>query len=298
MAAVSVRSKQVTDPLDDRAKARLYGYGWYSGSSSSSSGSEHEPDSESLGRLIYSFMEDDEPPSPVNGPYDSTTMVEDGDCDDAQIVEMLKGLVQPPDRVVASLVERALQSCSSHEERSVHRRRVMTDLRQHGYNAGLCKSKWEKSGGLNAGTYEYIDVIKADQRYLIDLDFVSEFAIARPTPYYTVVLGALPWVFVGKVEQLKLVVRLVSDAAKKSMKAGDLHLPPWRKNRYMQAKWFGPYKRTVNPVAGGATDVRSPPESAQMARSVGFAAPVASKCRERPPFGGGGIRHQIKINLI
>jgi len=38
-------------------------------------------------------------------------------------------------------------------------------------------------------------------------------------------------------------------AIKDSMKTMDMHVPPWRRNSYMQAKWFNQYKRTLNEVA-------------------------------------------------
>lgn len=84
-------------------------------------------------------------------------------------------------------------------------------------------------------------------------------------------------IFVGKVEDLKRVVRLMCTAIKGSMKRSDLHIPPWRRNAYMQAKWFSSYKRTTNAVATGKTLSPLFP-----IRSVGFEArPVkAYNCRD------------------
>lgn len=39
-----------------------------------------------------------------------------------------------------------------------------------------------------AGEYEYIDVIVEGERLLIDIDFISEFEIARSTGSYTAIL--------------------------------------------------------------------------------------------------------------
>ena len=78
---------------------------------------------------------------------------------------------------------------------------------------------------------------------------MAEFEIARPTNQYTSLLDVFPLVFVGKVEELKRVVRTMCNAIKDSMKTMDMHVPPWRRNSYMQAKWFNQYKRTTNEVA-------------------------------------------------
>ncbi|OVA08665.1 Protein of unknown function DUF506 [Macleaya cordata] len=145
--------------------------------------------------------------------------------------------------------------------KEIFRRKVMFYLRESGYNAGICKTKWESSGGLTAGNYEFIDVIRSESsdgatcqvRYFIDVDFVGEFDIARPTEQYSKLLKVLPRVYVGRSEELKQIVKLMCDAAKRSLKCRELYLSPWRKNRYMQAKWFGPYKRTVNQIPSSSS---------------------------------------------
>ncbi|CAI0426367.1 unnamed protein product [Linum tenue] len=129
----------------------------------------------------------------------------------------------------------------------------MSFLRESGHNAGICKTRWDSSGGLTGGTYEFIDVFLSPaaawpKRYIVDLDFASQFEIARPTAQYQRVLDSLPRVFVGGIADLKRIVRAVSDAARRSLKSKGLSLPPWRKNRYMLNNWLGPYRRTINPV--------------------------------------------------
>ncbi|XP_068664593.1 uncharacterized protein [Aristolochia californica] len=149
-----------------------------------------------------------------------------------------------------------------------------------GYNAGVCKTKWESSGGLTGGNYEFIDVVRPSGRqgsdwvrYVVDLEFSGEFEIARPTEEFSEVVKVLPRVFVGRSEELKLIVWLVSEAAKRSLKKREMHLPPWRKNRYMQAKWLGQYRRTVNPIASNSKPSSFSAEMDSLAvrcRSVGF----------------------------
>ncbi|KAM0935817.1 hypothetical protein DsansV1_C27g0196851 [Dioscorea sansibarensis] len=144
----------------------------------------------------------------------------------------------------------------------------MGRLREWGYNAGVCTTRWESSGGLTAGSYEYVDVVVGEKlRYIVDLDFKAEFEIARATTEYEKVVRELPKVMVAAPEELRRVVRVVAEAARRSMKSKGLHVPPWRKGRYVVAKWTGPYRRTVN--AGGGAVVRAGVEIIKC-RAVGF----------------------------
>ncbi|CAA2999914.1 Hypothetical predicted protein [Olea europaea subsp. europaea] len=117
-----------------------------------------------------------------------------------------------------------------------------------GYNASICKSKWEKSSSTPAGEYEYIDVIIKCERLLIDIDFRSEFEIARSTSSYKGILQSLPYIFVGKSDRLLQIVSIVSEAARHSFKKKGMHVAPWRKAEYMTSKWLGPHTRSA-PVA-------------------------------------------------
>ncbi|KAH0633461.1 hypothetical protein KY284_036247 [Solanum tuberosum] len=130
---------------------------------------------------------------------------------------------------------------------------VMKYLRDFGYNSAICKTKWESSSGsVKGGNYEFIDVIRSDSsnqmitRYIIDLDFAAEFEIARPTNHYKRMLQSLQKVFVGKSEELKQILKVMSEAVRRSMRSKELHIPPWRKQGFMQNKWLGAYKRTTN----------------------------------------------------
>ncbi|KAL5712471.1 hypothetical protein ACHQM5_014642 [Ranunculus cassubicifolius] len=127
-------------------------------------------------------------------------------------------------------------------------RKVVTEgLIDLGYDASICKSKWEKSSSFPAGDYEYIDVIVEGDRLIIDIDFRSEFEIARPTKSYRTILQSLPVIFVGKSDRLQQILSIVSEGAKQSLKKKGMHFPPWRKAEYMKAKWFSPFTRTSSP---------------------------------------------------
>jgi uncharacterized protein (TIGR01615 family) len=122
--------------------------------------------------------------------------------------------------------------------------------------AGLCKSKWEKTGRYPSGNYEYIDVNVSGNRYIIEVLLAREFEIARPSDKYASLLDVLALIFVGKVEDLKQVVRQMCMAMKESMKSMGMHVPPWRRSGYMNSKWFGSYKRTTNEVPTRKSTIR------------------------------------------
>lgn len=83
---------------------------------------------------------------------------------------------------------------------------------------------------------------------IVDVNFRSEFEIARSTKTYKAILQTLPCVFVGKCDRLQRIISTVSEAAKQSLKNKGLHVPPWRKTEYVRAKWLSPYTRATPPT--------------------------------------------------
>ncbi|XP_051128025.1 uncharacterized protein LOC127249324 [Andrographis paniculata] len=144
----------------------------------------------------------------------------------------------------SKIVEKNNKTCKRKDDL----RRIVTDaLLALGYNSSLCKSKWEKSSSVPAGEYEYIDVIIAGERILIDVDFRSEFEIARSTSSYKAILQSLPYIFVGKSDRLLQIVSVASEAARQSLKKKGMHIAPWRKSEYMKSKWLSPHTRITQP---------------------------------------------------
>ncbi|KAL6532378.1 hypothetical protein OROGR_014348 [Orobanche gracilis] len=140
----------------------------------------------------------------------------------------------------SKIVEKHNKSCKGKHDL----RKIVTDgLIALGYNASVCKSKWEKSSSIPAGEYEYIDVMIKAERLLIDVDFRSEFEIARSTSGYKAVLQCLPCIFVGKTDRLIQIVSVASEAARLSLKKKGMHIAPWRKPEYIKSKWLGPHTR-------------------------------------------------------
>lgn len=129
---------------------------------------------------------------------------------------------------------------------------VATKLQSLGYDSSICKSKWEKTNSCPAGDYQFIDAIVEGETLIIDIDFRSEFEIARSTSNYKTILQSLPYIFVGKKERLKQIVAVVSEAAKQSLKKKGMHVPPWRKRDYMLAKWISPSASRSKQVSDAA----------------------------------------------
>ncbi|KAI7991210.1 hypothetical protein LOK49_LG12G01456 [Camellia lanceoleosa] len=67
------------------------------------------------------------------------------------------------------------------------------------------------------GDYEYIDVLMEDingggdetVRLIVDMDFRSQFELARPTSTYSELTASLPSIFVGSEEKLMEIICLV-----------------------------------------------------------------------------------------
>ena len=88
-------------------------------------------------------------------------------------------------------------------------------------------------------------MIVEGERLLIDIDFRSEFEIARSTKSYKAILQTLPHIFVGKPDRLQKIISIVSEASRQSLKKKGMHFPPWRKAEYIKSKWLSPYARTT-----------------------------------------------------
>lgn len=122
-----------------------------------------------------------------------------------------------------------------------------------------------------------MDVTVGGNRYIVEVLLAGEFEIARPTSSYNELLDVFPRLVICKPEELKQIVRLMCNAIRESMKGMGMHVPPWRRDGYMQAKWFGHYKRTINEIPGSQSDKTSAAK-----RALGFeASPVrVYRCRD------------------
>ncbi|KAE8719931.1 hypothetical protein F3Y22_tig00109924pilonHSYRG00086 [Hibiscus syriacus] len=107
---------------------------------------------------------------------------------------------------------------------------------------------------------------KSEVRVIIELNFRAEFEIARASEDYNRLVQRLPDVFVGKVERLSNVIKILCSAAKKCMKEKKMHMGPWRKQGYMQAKWLKSCERNTSnqPLPVGCSGSRLTKPKASM----------------------------------
>ncbi|KAK0576495.1 hypothetical protein LWI29_018308 [Acer saccharum] len=75
-------------------------------------------------------------------------------------------------------------------------------------------------------------------RLIVDMEFRSQFEVARPTRGYKELINTLPVIFVGSEEKLNKIICLLCPASNQSLKEKGLHIPPWRSDTYMQSKWL------------------------------------------------------------
>ncbi|KAL0378283.1 UNVERIFIED_CONTAM: hypothetical protein Sradi_3133800 [Sesamum radiatum] len=123
---------------------------------------------------------------------------------------------------------------------------VVKNLRKDGYNAALCRSCWPTTLNCPGGEHEYIDITREGKRgtsglrLIVDIDFKSQFELARPTQNYKHLCDVLPTIFVGDEQKLSNIISILCGEAEKSFRERGLHVPPWRTSYYMQLKWFSP----------------------------------------------------------
>lgn len=119
---------------------------------------------------------------------------------------------------------------------------------------------------LITGEHSYVDAIVDSKsgkrnplRIVIELNFRGEFEMARPSQQYKTLVDTLPELFVGKSERLRNIVRIMCAAAKKCMKDNNMHMGPWRKQKYMQSKWLStPERITSGPFIQAAPVIAVP----------------------------------------
>ncbi|KAL6894252.1 hypothetical protein ACP4OV_008350 [Aristida adscensionis] len=224
-------------------------------------------------------------------------------------LEALKGLVQSASVAernlladASRLAERCGKSCKAKAE---CRRAVADGLRALGYDAAVCTSRWEKTPSYPAGEHEYIDAVvgKEAARLIVEVDFRSQFELARSTKAYRAALQALPSLFVGTPERLGKIVGVVAEAARQSLKKKGLHIPPWRKPEYMRAKWLSPHARAaaagdraVGPSLPAAPSAATPVQAASFSGEFELVFDRKPNGAAAAAEGGGGDKITVVVS--
>lgn len=155
--------------------------------------------------------------------------------------------------------------------RNCLQRELSIRLQSVDFDCYICKSKWRSSPEIPSGEHTYLEVVdkskakKREVRVVIELNFRAEFEMATASKDYNKLIAVLPELLVGKAERFKALTKILCLAAKKCMKEKKMHLAPWRKYKYMQAKWLGTYeRRTPAPLAVGYSDRQPKPKASML----------------------------------
>ncbi|GMY12224.1 hypothetical protein FCV25MIE_07463 [Fagus crenata] len=159
----------------------------------------------------------------------------------------LQEIVGSGTQVEAEILESVLRHIRSNKREakktSSLKKWLVMKHKMDGYNASLCHTSCLTSLGCPAGDYECIDITMQNEngdpmRLIVDIDFKSQFELARPTPTYKELTDILPHIFVGTEDKLNKIISILCSAAKQSLRERGLHIPPWRTITYMQSKWL------------------------------------------------------------
>ncbi|KAJ4874521.1 hypothetical protein Rs2_39539 [Raphanus sativus] len=171
---------------------------------------------------------------------------------------------------IKSFIRRRKLAYKGDDEKKDVMKEIVSKLRSHGYDAVIARTSWDSSFDRLEGCrvfrckrkYEFIDVMVSSdrdgddanklRRVIVDLDFKSQFQLAKQTSGYKDVTEMLPTIFVASEARLKRVVSLVCNEMKKSMKEEGMPRPPWRTKRYMQAKWLSENRLRVSASKKGS----------------------------------------------
>ncbi|KAK9684856.1 hypothetical protein RND81_10G237300 [Saponaria officinalis] len=231
-----------------------------------------EPSSVCLAKMVQNFIEENNDKHHsrnrcncfnANGSDGSDGETDAVSATAADVTGFLKNLVASASvnerKVVADTARVVAEMSKACKRKDELKKLVVEGLMAVGYDAAICKSKWEKSPSFPAGEYEYLDVIIGEERLIVDIGFRSEFEVARSTKTYKSILQTIPNIFVGKSDRLSKIICVLSEATKQSLKKKGMHIPPWRKADYVLAKWLSPPTRLVtNSVTVTATPPPSP----------------------------------------
>ncbi|KAK9068205.1 hypothetical protein SSX86_012316 [Deinandra increscens subsp. villosa] len=262
---------------------------------------EFEPSSVCLAKMVQNFIEDAAPEKPKCGRNRCNCFngnINDISDDEFDLSaagffgdssETLKSLTPCGSVVQRNLLadaSRIVEKNINYKRKDELRKLVAEELVLIGYDASICTSRWEKSPSYPAGEYEYLDVIiEGGDRVLIDIDFRSEFEIARPTGNYKAILQSLPYIFVGDADRLQQILSIVSEAAKLSLKKKGMHIPPWRKLEYMRSKWLSTHTRSPpSPSPSPATPPPTPDAGATAASKQNFSETLTEQKKPSSVF--------------
>lgn len=130
-------------------------------------------------------------------------------------------------------------------------------------------------------------------RLIVDIDFKSQFELARPTPTYKELTNILPHIFVGTEDKLNKIISILCSAAKQSLRERGLHIPPWRTITYMQSKWLSDCHKLPTAVGSSESSNRETKGDAQNYSKWAPSPPMVNKSKRSHLAGGSGLSSQF-----
>ncbi|XP_020215733.1 uncharacterized protein LOC109799563 [Cajanus cajan] len=173
---------------------------------------------------------------------------------------------------------------------------LIMKMKMDGFNASICHTSWSTSLGCPAGEYEYIEVMVEGEKnasLIVDIDFRSQFELARPTQQYKELTDSLPVIFVGAETKLCKITSLLCSAAKQCLREKGLHVPPWRTASYMQAKWLSVTRKEPSHASDDERETYEGLKGDEHGNINGNWVPPLLKPKKRDLGGGSGLSSQL-----
>ncbi|MFQ6647506.1 hypothetical protein Gotur_021374 [Gossypium turneri] len=241
---------------------------------------------EELVQMVQDFIES-EPSSPI---VPSNHLKSSNHLAQLSTLQEILRCRTDTERKVLEIVLKHIRSKRDVQKSSGLKKWLAMRLKMNGFNASLRQTCWVTSSGCPAGDYEYVDIVMENEngetvRLIVDIDFKSQFELARPSPTYKELTDALPSIFIGSEEKLREIISVVCSAAKQSFREAGLHVPPWRTTTYMHSKWLS---ATPN-FNGGFGKVNGEPKP--RGGALGFSKwtpPMVKPKTQNRELGGGG----------
>ncbi|XP_050208054.1 uncharacterized protein LOC126657420 [Mercurialis annua] len=232
---------------------------------------------ERLVQMVQDFIESESSSLSAFPPPSSSKCVSTEHDDLYFTLQKIVGQVTEAEAKVVESVEKHMKNKKEGEKISDLKEWLVLKLRIDGFNASICQTSWPASYRCPAGEYEYIEVRwkeekGSNKRVIVDIEFRSQFEVARPTPFFKHVIKIVPLFFVGSEAKLKKLLSLLCCAAEHSLTETGLYVPPWRTTAYMHSKWLNTNNANRN---SQSLTVWIPPQPIRNHHRRGFASASA-----------------------
>ncbi|KAJ8769164.1 hypothetical protein K2173_000939 [Erythroxylum novogranatense] len=247
-----------------------------------------------LVQMVHDFIESESSPTPF--PNSSSEFHSINHQAKVSTLQEILGTGIEPECKVLGRVLKHMRNKMDSEKTTVLKKWLVMKLKMDGFNASICHTSCVTSLGCPAGDYEYIEIVSKTEndcplRLIVDIDFKSQFELARPTKSYKDLVDTLPSIFVGSENKLMKIISVLCFAAKQSLRDRGLHVPPWRTSTYMESKWLSGCTKVTAPTTISHT--RDDREAKNGGHGFSIWVPPVVKPKTRNLVGGSGLSRQF-----